>query len=91
MYWKEVRMTEQADFWRGKFGDEYISRNESDLLLASNLVLFSQIFESHVETPETFLELGANVGMNIRALKLLFPQSKFALALLPIDFVPIPI
>jgi len=70
-------MTEQADFWRGKFGDEYISRNESDLLLASNLVLFSRIFESCAETPESFLELGANVGMNIRALKLLFPQSKF--------------
>lgn len=70
-------MTEQADFWRGKFGDEYISRNESDLLLASNLVFFSRIFESCAETPESFLELGANVGMNIRALKLLFPQSKF--------------
>jgi spore coat polysaccharide biosynthesis protein SpsF len=70
-------MTEQADFWRGKFGDEYISRNESDLLLASNLVFFSRIFESSAETPESFLELGANVGMNIRALKLLFPQSKF--------------
>ena len=69
-------MTEQADFWRGDFGNAYISRNESEVLFASNLAFFSKIFESCAEKPESFLELGANVGMNIRALKMLFPHSK---------------
>jgi len=70
-------MTEQADFWSGEFGDEYISRNESSQLLASNLHFFSRIMKNCPEKPATFLELGANIGMNAKAIKLLSPTAKF--------------
>ncbi len=34
--------TEQEAFWAGTFGNEYIERNKSDELLASNLNFFSK-------------------------------------------------
>jgi spore coat polysaccharide biosynthesis protein SpsF len=34
--------TTQEAFWAGSFGTEYIARNDSNLLLASNLKLFSK-------------------------------------------------
>lgn len=67
----------QEEFWAGDFGHEYIERNRSDALLASNIHLFTKIFSSIEDEPKTFLELGANIGMNIVALKELYPNSKF--------------
>lgn len=64
--------TEQENFWAGDFGNEYIGRNKSEEYLASNLNFFSRIFNS-VERPSSLIEFGANVGMNLRAIKLLFP------------------
>lgn len=69
--------TKQEEFWSGEFGDEYINRNVSEHLLASNIHFFSEILNS-CSPINTVLELGANVGMNIRALKLLLPFAKFA-------------
>ena len=34
--------TEQESFWAGDFGTEYISRNQGDTLLASNLDFFAK-------------------------------------------------
>lgn len=34
--------TEQEVFWAGEFGTEYIDRNKSEYLLASNLTFFSK-------------------------------------------------
>ena len=62
------------DFWSGQFGDEYIDRNVSDQLFASNLHFFSNILKSCANITSV-IELGANVGMNIKALKLLSPGS----------------
>ena len=36
--------TEQEEFWQGNFGDEYVDRNQSDILLASNISFFSKVF-----------------------------------------------
>lgn len=36
--------TEQEEFWATEFGSEYIKRNQSDQLLASNVCFF---FESN--------------------------------------------
>ena len=33
--------TDQEKFWAGEFGDEYISRNNSEKLLASKIAFFS--------------------------------------------------
>jgi spore coat polysaccharide biosynthesis protein SpsF len=65
--------TEQEIFWEGGFGDSYISRNESNGLLASNLSLFSKIL-SRAEPINSVLELGCNIGMNLIALEALSPK-----------------
>ena len=68
--------TEQESFWAGEFGDSYIDRNKSDQLLSSNTHYFSQIF-SHAQKINSCLELGANIGMNLVAIKRLLPECTF--------------
>jgi spore coat polysaccharide biosynthesis protein SpsF len=67
--------TEQEEFWAGDFGKEYISRNNSEELLASNLNFFSKALGSAAK-PASVIEFGANVGMNLKALRLLYPGIK---------------
>lgn len=64
--------TEQEAFWAGDFGSGYIARNQGDRLLAANLDLFARALRRTVGVANC-LELGANVGMNLKALGLLFP------------------
>lgn len=64
--------TPQEQFWAGRFGSDYIARNRSDELLASNLAFFSAALRC-AGTVSSCVELGANIGMNLRALKLLYP------------------
>ncbi|NCC84301.1 MAG: pseudaminic acid biosynthesis-associated methylase [Clostridia bacterium] len=64
--------TEQESFWAGTFGDEYVERNKSQALLASNLAFWSRILAQYGPV-QSALELGANIGMNLMALDLLFP------------------
>ena len=67
--------TEQEKFWANEFGDDYISRNISDQLLASNVSYFAKAL-ARTQKISSLIELGANVGMNISALKTLLPNSK---------------
>lgn len=67
--------TDQENFWAEDFGTEYISRNNSDLLLASNLNFFCKAF-AQCEKLDSCIEFGANIGMNLKALKLLYPGIK---------------
>ena len=67
--------TPQEEFWAGKFGNEYIERNISEEFLASNLSFFSKTFRQ-ISKPSSLIEFGANVGMNLRAIKSLFPKIK---------------
>jgi pseudaminic acid biosynthesis-associated methylase len=64
--------TEQEAFWAGTFGTEYIQRNQGDALLASNLAFFSKALHA-ARGFKTCIEFGANIGMNLKALKLLRP------------------
>ena len=64
--------TEQEAFWAGDFGTEYIQRNQSDTLLASNINFFSKALHD-ARNVKTAIEFGANIGMNLKALKLLYP------------------
>jgi pseudaminic acid biosynthesis-associated methylase len=64
--------TPQEDFWKGAFGAEYIGRNNSDQLLAANLNFFAKSL-NQVGKISSCLELGANIGMNLKALQLLYP------------------
>jgi pseudaminic acid biosynthesis-associated methylase len=66
-------ITKQEEFWAGDFGTDYITRNNEDSLLASNLNFFSNALK-HAGKLSSCLEFGANIGMNLKALKLLYPQ-----------------
>lgn len=68
--------TEQEAFWAGAFGTEYIQRNQGDALLASNLDFFAKALRG-ARGIETCIEFGANIGMNLKALKLLRPTQEF--------------
>lgn len=65
--------TEQEKFWAGNFGDEYIDRNKSNELLAANLNFFTKSLKA-ADKINSVIEFGANIGMNLRALKLLYPE-----------------
>ena len=67
----------QEEFWAGQFGTDYIDRNQDDVLLSSNIHFFSKILTRIPNTPKSIIELGANVGMNIRALRELLPKTSF--------------
>jgi pseudaminic acid biosynthesis-associated methylase len=67
--------TEQEAFWAGAFGTEYIQRNQGDALLASNLNFFARALRA-ARGVNTLIEFGANIGMNLKALKLLHPAQE---------------
>lgn len=69
--------TEQEVFWAGEFGNEYINRNQGDKMLASNLNFFSKALQ-HATNLSSCIEFGANIGMNLKSLQLLFPQMKLS-------------
>ena len=71
-----MRETKQELFWEGKFGNEYISRNQSANIDAANIQLFSEIFGKLLFKPKTFIELGANIGNNLKAIKTICPACK---------------
>ena len=65
--------TEQELFWSGKFGVDYIDRNDSDKIISSNLSLFSKII-SNTKNIKSIIELGANIGLNLQAINYLLPN-----------------
>jgi pseudaminic acid biosynthesis-associated methylase len=72
---KNKYKTEQEIFWIEEFGDEYIKRNSSQDLFASNLKFFSKALKSVNELKSCF-EIGANIGLNLKAIKMLYPNIK---------------
>lgn len=64
--------TEQEAFWAGNFGTDYIQRNIGEALLAANLDFFAKALRG-AQRPRDCIEFGANVGMNLKALRLLHP------------------
>ena len=65
--------TDQENFWAGEFGTQYIERNQGAQLLASNLDFFSRTLRQ-ARNIKSCIEFGANIGMNLIALKSLFPD-----------------
>ena len=64
-----------SDFWAGDFGDEYIDRNNTEKLLESNWWLFCKALKK-VDDIGDMIELGANIGLNIAAIKRIYPYIK---------------
>jgi len=65
--------TEQENFWAGQFGSDYISRNQGQGLLTSNLNFFTKAL-GQAGKISSCIEFGANIGMNLRSLQLLYPE-----------------
>ena len=64
--------TAQENFWAGDFGTSYIDRNKSEKILAASIALFSTALR-RTQGIRHCIEFGANIGINLRALKLLYP------------------
>jgi pseudaminic acid biosynthesis-associated methylase len=67
--------TEQEAFWAGQFGSDYAARNQGAGLLAANLKFFARALDQ-AHGMQSCIEFGANIGMNLRALQLLYPGLK---------------
>jgi pseudaminic acid biosynthesis-associated methylase len=66
--------TDQEAFWRGTFGDDYVDRNRGSHWVAANTALFAKML-SCTRGIRTVLELGANIGLNLMALRRLLPDA----------------
>jgi len=73
----DKNINSQEDFWAFEFGEAYIGRNDSNQLLESNISFFSEVISDLNPKPDEFLEIGANIGMNIRALQEIIPNANF--------------
>lgn len=69
--------TAQEKFWAGNFGDEYASRNRGQAFLANQINFFSRII-SRTQKVKSVIEFGANIGENLKAVKELLPDAKYA-------------
>lgn len=73
--------TPQSEFWRGEFGNSYVDRNvASPEQMQARLALWSEILSHTISAPPTrILEVGANLGINLRALRQLSSARRLAL------------
>ena len=69
--------TDQEEFWAGAFGDEYSDRNVGRGWIAANAALFSKVL-ARTNGVSSVIELGANIGLNLRPIELLLPEAKLA-------------
>ena len=72
--------TRQSSFWRIEFGDAYTERNEiSPEILSARTEFWERIFKTLADAPpSSILEVGANLGINLKALSHLTSAELFA-------------
>ena len=68
-------VTQQENFWAGEFGNEYVSRSQGEEIINSNIDFFKKALKS-AEDIKTCIEFGSNIGLNIRALKKIYPDQE---------------
>lgn len=60
----------RVDLWKSQFGDDYIDRNAPDPdVVSSRARGFAEILRHASPRPESMLEVGSNIGLNLRALR----------------------
>jgi spore coat polysaccharide biosynthesis protein SpsF len=69
--------TEQENFWAGSFGDEYNNRNSDQALIEGNFNFFSELF-AKIDKVKFLIEFGANIGLNLIAIKKIVPDIDLA-------------
>ena len=67
--------TQQENFWAGEFGNEYVSRSQGEEIINSNIDFFKKALKK-TNGIDTCIELGSNIGLNIRALKKIYPKQE---------------
>jgi pseudaminic acid biosynthesis-associated methylase len=72
---EERQQTTQEKLWAGEFGEAYIDRNRGVDLIVSNSELFRKVLDRS-EGVTSVLELGCNIGNNLRALRDLLPDGE---------------
>ncbi len=73
------RTTPQLNLWRGEFGDQYIGRNAADEANIKALVrMWTTMLRSLHRHPASMLEVGSNIGLNLRALRRITSAELFA-------------
>ncbi len=72
--------TPQEALWRGDFGDAYVQRNGvSDQKLALLSAHWAKVFDRLAgDPPRSILEIGANIGLNLHALRRITTAELFA-------------
>src|SRR5690606_7352511 len=62
--------TDQGKFWQGEFGAAYTRRNApTDAALAARKFLWETLLARLDPAPTSILEVGANLGLNLRAIR----------------------
>lgn len=69
--------TEHERFWAGEFGDEYLKRNQGARAVAANIAFFAKVLQ-RTQNIGSFIEFGANIGLNIAAFDSIMPQVKMS-------------
>lgn len=72
---KQNGVTAQEVLWRGKFGSDYALRNTDEDYLPAYRMLWARIILALGRIPNTILEVGANTGLNIKALSGLLEEA----------------
>jgi pseudaminic acid biosynthesis-associated methylase len=67
--------TEQEEFWAGEFGDDYARRNRGAHWIARNVAFCARVLQ-RTERLRSVIEFGANIGLNLQAIRLLLPEAK---------------
>ena len=70
-----VYKTEQEDFWAGDFGNDYVDRSHADDFIPARIHMFSEILK-HTNNVNSFMEFGPNIGLNLKALRILKPDAE---------------
>lgn len=75
-----MNKTAQLEFWRGEFGQAYTDRNIGNPAnLQARVAMWAAILDKMVgKPPESILEVGSNVGNNLRALRALTNATFYA-------------
>ncbi len=78
---KQPPSSRQLDAWRGEFGDEYRGRNVADeAMLAARTAMWNRMLQPIADDlPKKILEVGANIGFNLRALATITDATLLAL------------
>jgi pseudaminic acid biosynthesis-associated methylase len=69
--------TEQEIFWAGEFGDNYVSRHQGGKKIAATTNMFAKILPYTISV-KSIIEFGANVGLNLHAIKRLLPECELS-------------